>query len=184
MVKIVKRTTKGDVVRAVLETIKFSGFLAVAAVTPNSLKMLESLGISNVKDKGVISNARNRLMRGGYLQRNKDGYLRLTEAGEEKLRKYRLKDYELAVPRFWDRKWRVLIFDIREDRKTLRDKVRNTLVSIGFMRVQDSVWIFPHDCEELIALLKADFKIGKDLLYLVVDKMENDSVFKEYFGLR
>ncbi|HEY4512390.1 MAG TPA: hypothetical protein VJH63_01865 [Candidatus Paceibacterota bacterium] len=182
--KVVRKTTKGDIARAILESIKISGFLAIAAVTPNALQMLEKFGITNFKNKGVISNARSRLVRGGYLKRNEDGYLRLTKAGEEKLRKYRLKDYELVIPRFWDGKWRVLIFDIIEERRALRDKIRNTLASIGFMRMQDSVWIFPYDCEDLITLLKADFKVGYDLLYMVVDKLEGDHIFKDYFKLK
>ena len=52
------------------------------------------------------------------------------------------------------------------------------------MRMQDSVWIFPYDCEDLITLLKADFKVGYDLLYMVVDKLEGDHIFKDYFKLK
>jgi hypothetical protein len=49
--------------------------------------------------------------------------------------------------------------------------------------MQDSVWIFPYDCEELVALLKADFKVGKDLLYMVVEKIENDHALRLHFNL-
>ena len=77
----------------------------------------------------------------------------------------------------------MLIFDIPEKRKSLREKVRTTLVSLGFKRLQDSVWVYPDDCEDLITLLKADFRVGKDLLYLIVDTIENDRVLREYFGI-
>ena len=54
---------------------------------------------------------------------------------------------------------------------------------IGFMRLQDSVWIYPYDCEDLLTLLKADFKVGRDMLYMVVDQLEYDVSLKVRFGL-
>ena len=77
----------------------------------------------------------------------------------------------------------MLIFDVREERKSLRDKIRRTLIAIGFERLQYSVWVYPYDCEDLITLLKADFKIGKDLLYIISDSIENDTWLKKRFNL-
>ena len=57
------------------------------------------------------------------------------------------------------------------------------LESVGFAKLQDSVWIYPYDCEDLVALLKADFKIGKDALYLVVEEMEGERDLKRHFSL-
>ena len=90
----------------------------------------------------------------------------------------------MARPKRWDRKWRILIFDIPEYRKGLRDKIRRTLGVIGFVRLQDSVWVYPHDCEDLIAFLKADFRVGKDMLYMIVEELEGDGHLKRHFGLR
>jgi DNA-binding transcriptional regulator PaaX len=77
----------------------------------------------------------------------------------------------------------MLVFDIPEGRRYIRQKVRNTLRSIGFYRLQDSVWVFPYDCSEFVTLLKADFKVGKDLLYLIADSIEDDIKVKDYFNL-
>jgi len=49
--------------------------------------------------------------------------------------------------------------------------------------LQDSVWVYPYDCEDFINLMKADFKIGKDLLYVVADKIENDKFLAQHFKL-
>jgi len=185
MVKIIKKTTKGDVSKAVLASVKAAGLLAASLVAPNVLQIFGKRGIIDISKRGreIIVRARDNLVRSGCLKKNHKGYLELTNKGKEKLRSYELSDYTLVIPRIWDKKWRVLIFDIPEYRKQLRNKIRNTLISIGFLRVQDSVWMFPYDCEELVALLKADFKVGKDLLYLIVEKIENDHVFRKWFGL-
>jgi len=51
------------------------------------------------------------------------------------------------------------------------------------MRLQNSVWVYPYDCEDLITLLKADFEIGKEVLYVIADKIENEKVLLKDFGL-
>lgn len=183
--RVVGKITKGDVRRTVLTSVKGAGILAMGLIAPNVLQIFGKRGIIHIneREKEIIARARNDLIQNGCLKKDAQGYLRLTEKGEEKLQSYELSDYELVIPKIWDKKWRVLIFDIPEYRKALRNKIRQTLINIGFLRVQDSVWIFPHDCEELVALLKADFKVGKDLLYLIVEKIENDHVFRKWFGL-
>ncbi len=54
---------------------------------------------------------------------------------------------------------------------------------IGFLRIQDSVWLYPYDCEEFVALLKADLHIGKDVLYAVIESIEDDSRIRRHFRL-
>ena len=160
------------------------GVLTVAAVAPNALQALAMLGGRKTKrQKEIITTSRKRLVENGLLTYTTEGFLKLTKKGEAKLRQLELHEYKIKKPKRWDKKWRVLIFDIREERRSLRDKIRRTLVTIGFERLQDSVWVYPYDCEDLITLLKADFKIGKDVLYLIVDKIENDTVLKKQFKL-
>src|SRR3989344_5509248 len=51
------------------------------------------------------------------------------------------------------------------------------------LKLQNSVWVYPYDCEDFISLLKADFKIGKDVLYIIVEKLENDWHLRKFFNL-
>ena len=89
----------------------------------------------------------------------------------------------IAKKRKWDRCWRVVIFDVPERRKGVRDRLRHFMEGCGFVRLQDSVWIYPYDCEDLIALAKADFRIGADVLYMIVERLERDKYLREHFGL-
>lgn len=50
-------------------------------------------------------------------------------------------------------------------------------------RLQDSVWIYPYDCEDLVALMKADLRIGADVLYMIVERLERDKYLRRHFGL-
>lgn len=109
-------------------------------------------------------------------------YARITEKGKRILQ----IESERAVmmkKRKWDKRWRVVIFDVPERRKRIRDRLRRFMDSYGFVRLQDSVWIYPHDCEDLIALAKAEFRIGADVLYMIVERLERDKHLREHFGL-
>ena len=41
----------------------------------------------------------------------------------------------------------------------------------------------PYDCEELIAMMKVELRIGKDILYIIADSVENDRWVRKQFNL-
>lgn len=68
--------------------------------------------------------------------------LRLTDQGREKalLAKMLLEDND------WDGRWRIVIFDIPEKRRGVRDFLRNKLKTWGFTPWQQSVWVCKKNC--------------------------------------
>jgi DNA-binding transcriptional regulator PaaX len=188
MSKSKKRQQK--VVKTILAVIGVAGIISVAVIAPNAVQMLTLFNENKKKrynrtayTKRVIT----RLADQGFIKfENYKGkkVARLTEKGKEKLVLFRLGELEIKRPKKWDEKWRVLIFDIREARRKTRDLLRRQLISLGFKQLQRSVWITPYECEDLVILLKADFKIGKDLLYMSVDYIENDKWLKDYFSVK
>lgn len=182
--KSYQKRRRKNLQKIILQTIGLAGVLSVALIAPNTLQAFAKLGlIKTQRQKEIISNSRNRLIRAGFLYKDKNNFVSLTKKGTVRLRLLEHKDYKIKKPKRWDGKWRVLIFDIPEKRKNTREKVRLTLAALGFKHLQDSVWVFPYDCEDLITLLKADFRIGKDLLYMIVDSIENDYILRNYFNL-
>lgn len=178
-----KRRRKENIQKAVLASAKVAGLLAVALVAPNSIQYLKSIGIiPKRRQEEIILKSRDNLINNGLLK-YKDGFVELTTKGEAKLQLLEMMDWKIDKPKKWDNKWRMLIFDIEERKRPLRDKIRRTLSGIGFFRLQDSVWIYPYPCEDLVNLLKADFKVGKDLLYIIVDSIENDRNLRKLFNL-
>jgi len=179
------RATK--IQKAILGTVAAAGILSVALVAPNALQALKLFGVDKkyLRNKNrSINNSRQKLVEKGLLEYSRDGYVSLTRLGEKALERIRLTDYKVNKPRKWDKKWRMLVFDIKESHRGLRDKVRNTLIAIGFVRLQNSVWVYPYDCEDLITLLKADFEIGKEVLYVIADKIENEKELLNDFDLK
>lgn len=178
-----KRRKRNDLKKIILQTVAFAGVISVGLVAPNVLGAMAKLGLIPVRRQGeYVRSARNRLVVAGMLS-YEGKHLRLTQKGEAHLRKLQLDDFKFNKPKRWDGKWRVIIFDIPEGKRRVRQLIRHTLRTIGFYRLQDSVWIFPYDCEDLIVLLKADFKIGRDVLYMIVETLEYDVPIRNHFGL-
>ncbi|MEK7601705.1 MAG: CRISPR-associated endonuclease Cas2 [Patescibacteria group bacterium] len=179
-----KRTKKNELQRLILKTVQVAGIIGVALIAPNVVGAMAKLGlIPSARQSEIVERASQRLVRTGRLQW-KDSRLRLTQKGERQLRILELRQFSFPKPRKWDNKWRVLVFDIPEKRKALRKKLREVLGMIGFQRLQDSVWVYPHDCEDVIQLLKADFSVGDDVRYMIVDSIERDGELRRQFGLK
>ena len=174
---------KGELQRIILRTVGAVSLLSVALLAPNALQALDKLGIIGRKrQKETILTAQKNLVRNKLLTEHRN-VLKLTPKGEAKLRQLELNDFKFKKPSRWDGKWRILMFDIEENQSVLRDKIRRTLMTIGFLRLQNSVWIYPYPCKNLITLLKADFKIGSELLYITADSIEYDTELRKSFGL-
>ena len=167
----------------ILGTVMAAGLLSVTLLAPNLPQVLKQLSGKKRRYRlDSISRSRDRLIDRGLLLYSK-GFIEVTEKGRLVLNDWERKNYTIHSPRRWDKKWRILIFDIKETRRELREKLRNTLIAIGFKRLQNSVWVHPYDCEDFITLIKTDFKIGQDLLYIIADSIENGRKLKEYFRL-
>lgn len=117
-----------------------------------------------------------------FEERDGRRYARITERGKRVL-ELEMQKVAMTRKRKWDHHWRVVIFDIPERRKSVRNRLRRFMDTYGFIRLQDSVWVYPHDCEDLIALAKAEFRIGADVLYMIVERIERDKHLREHFGL-
>lgn len=169
--------------RAVLRAAESVETLTTAGLCGSVYKMYKILDQAEQRKKyNSILASRKHLIAHGLLKQN-GKFVELTLKGKKLLIEWQKRDYKLPPPQKWDGKWRVLIFDIPESRRETRDKVRNTLRAIGFKKLQQSVWVYPFDCEDFVTLLKADFKIGKDLLYLIAEGVEYDRHLRDHFNV-
>ena len=139
----------------------------------NRLHYIKSV-VRNLADRGLVSLEKN--SRGQVL-------VKLTKAGKAEVARYFHGELVLQKPKVWDRKYRLVIFDIKEWKRGIRDELRRWLLHLGFVRLQNSVWVYPYECQEIVVLLKSKFRIGKEILYLTVDYLENDYWLRREFNL-
>ena len=179
-----KKTRKSKIQAAILISIasggRIGGDLLIKQVADYMLGT--DFSITPPRRSEVVRSAANRLSKKGLLV-FKDGCYSITKSGEKILNDWHGSRYAIKIPRKWDKKWRVVIFDIPEHKKNTRDQVREILMAARFKKLQNSVWVYPYDCEGVIGLMKTDLGIGKYLLYMIVDQIENDRYLRMDFGL-
>jgi len=150
---------------------------------PTSKQMKES----------AIKEAMKRLELSGHIKiirdkhdKNSDGEnykISLTKKGI--LESIRCKVDQRKQQQKWDGKWRVIVFDVLEHRRQIRDLLRNRLKWLGFKELQKSVWIFPYEVrkeiEQILEVCHIDI-IG-DVRFLIVEEMNDDEDLRKDFGL-
>lgn len=178
--KLVRRT---KIQEAILGTIASGGRLGSELIVGQIIENLTGIDYPvSARRNDIILSAAYRLRKSGLIG-FQDGYYYLTGKGTKLLEKWQMSNYLIRKPRKWDNKWRVIIFDIPEKKRRQRTRAREILKAAGFQRLQDSVWVYPYDCEDVIGLMKTDLGIGKYLLYMIVDQLENDRFLRMDFDL-
>jgi CRISPR-associated endonuclease Cas2 len=126
--------------------------------------------IHNLKKRGVVSVRK----KGDKL------FVRLTDKGSLEIL---FAKASIAPDLVWDKKWRVVIFDIPESAREQRDKLRRLLRLNKYYKLQASVFISPYPLNvSAITYLKTTGLL-KYIRILRVDRMDTDSDLRKRFGL-
>ncbi len=180
-----RRRKRQNIQQIVLGVVGAAGVISLALLAPNALQILRVLDKKHrrVKDpRYIIQDATKRLIEKGFLLEDGKGNISVSQKGA---RAVTLLDFgeKYTPPKKWDGRWRLLIFDIREKKRNIRDRLRAFLQRFGFLRLQDSVWIFPYDCEEMVALVRTELNIQYGVLYIIADTIERDQFIRTHFKL-
>jgi len=125
--------------------------------------------LQNQKPKEVtIRQTISRMEKHGFIKKE-NGFYKLSSTGKY-LAQCIIKR-EKIFQKKWDKKYRVVIFDIPEKKKQLRNWLRDELYELKYQKLQKSVFIgkFPLP-DDLIKEIKTK-KINKHVDYLLADKI-------------
>jgi len=104
-------------------------------------------GFKNLEHRGLIKSLGN-------------GRYNFTKKGKIWFRTSLLRYYkDLGVK--WDNKWRLVIFDIPQEFHNKRNRFRKRLKSLGFYKIQKSVFVFPYPCENELAKYCSELNISE-----------------------
>lgn len=115
----------------------------------------------------------------------KDGTIKivLTKDGQQKALEYQFDNIKIKKPEKWDKKWRVVMFDIPEKQKKAREAIRGKLKELGFEELQKSVFVHPYECEDEIEFIVEVFKIRPYVRFLKADSFSNEEQFRLKFNI-
>ncbi len=182
LVEIVNvRKSKINYKEIVLKTILMTTVVSVAVMAPNALQMF---GYLKKKDRHQtnfrIRSHTDQFIKSGHIKMTTGG-LSLTDKGQAELLKF--SDVGFRKRKKWDGLWTIVSFDFPVAKNKIRDAVRFYLKRIGFIQLQKSVWVFPYDCPELIYLVKTEWKLTDELVYIRAKYVSREKKLKEYFDL-
>jgi len=107
----------------------------------------------------------------------------LTEMGRSKILKYDLDKIEIKKPSHWDKLWRLVVFDIPEDKNLGRKALAAKLKELGFYPMQKSVFIHPYECKNEIDFITEMFELAPYVRFLRVKDVDIELDLKERFHL-
>ncbi len=177
---------KGTASQEILHSLVRGGVFVIAAQSPYFWKKVytgkfHSLGFRESQVRDAFSYLRRKKL----LFVEKDGrqiYIRLTPEGEKEAGKFQINKLQISAPQRWDKKWRLIIFDIPEKTRIKREAFRGKLKELGFYQLQKSIWVYPYPCEKEIKLLREFFSLtSRQLRVLEVSKVEDDMSMKKFF---
>ena len=127
-----------------------------------------------------------RLKNGGFIKfSDKDRFV-LTEKGRGVLLKFDIDDLKLPNfnPQKWDGIWRVLIFDIPELTRAIRNLFRGKIQELRFYTLQKSVYVTPVACEKEIDELARSLKIKSGVDIIHASKLgRKELAARRFFGI-
>jgi hypothetical protein len=172
----------GRVERDILKELSFGDFLYSALLSARSTKLFYKLARERATNRYRRKLAIERLKELEFIEERSER-LSITDTGRSAIGTAIESNRKLLETEQWDYKWRIAVFDIPEKYSSLRKKVRDILRNAGFVKLQQSIWIFPHDCEELVRLIKSESRLSEFILYGVLEKIEGSDRLKRIFKL-
>ena len=115
---------------------------------------------------------------------NKDGTTTfvLSKEGREVALTYNLE--EIVIPKTkWDKKWRIVMFDIPEKLKKVRDTLRYQLKKLGFIELQRSVFVIPFECQNELEYIIEFYNIKRFVRFIEAYSIDNELDLKHRFQL-
>jgi DNA-binding transcriptional regulator PaaX len=107
----------------------------------------------------------------------------LTKLGKIFLKRHFILN-ELSIKKVpWDNKWRVISFDIPNEKLSSSHIFRAKLKQLGFFHFQRSVFIIPFPCEKEVSRLSEELEIEEYVHILITERFRNDRLIVKKFKL-
>ncbi len=175
------------IIESVLRASVLAGFTASALLIPNSPIALEKpvkffLGRLDQKEKErqirrvITEMKRQKIVKGSY-----EHGLEITSKGRERLVKLDYDKLEISKPPSWDKKWRIVLFDIPFNKDEKRRDLSEKLKLTGFKLLQLSVWVHPYPCRDELNKICEHLGVAKYVTLIETAHIDHEELLKKCF---
>ncbi len=183
-----RRTDTSLVIDRLLDGLLMLGAVGLSIAAPNSLVALEkplSKFLTGREKQREAARVAKYLKQQKLVtvspQENGRYLVTISDKGASRARLVQLERLEIPKTE-WDKKWRLVMFDIPEKHKTIRDYISKQLRLVGFKQLQRSVFIYPYPVDEFIALIKELFpEVENNFVYLTAEDLDHHNKLVNQF---
>jgi DNA-binding transcriptional regulator PaaX len=136
---------------------------------------------NNKRPKVAIRRTLKRLLEKDMISLGGEQIL-LTKKGKRLLEEANFEDVIHPLDT-WDGRWNLLSYDIPTRQKKVCDYFRRKLIEVGYTQVHKSLWVYPYNYKEEIAVFAHSLDIAPYIMYMQTDSIPNEKHYLEYYSL-
>lgn len=185
-----RNESSSAIIDGILKFLITGGVLSIGLLAPNALEMVDK-PIGKLFDK-FDNHSRERetkrmlsyMRRQGLITFTADDYvhgIRITRKGKKRSDEADIDNIKIPRPIRWDRRWRIVLFDIPERFHYERSSMTRKLRELGFIRLQQSAWIHPYPCRDEVTIISHKYRLNSYVSYLEVTRIDNEQELIKIF---
>ncbi len=113
---------------------------------------------------------------------NNSGELSITAKAKKRLDRAEIEHIFVTKPKIWDKKWRLVLYEIPENKKSQRDAFASKMKQLGFRSLKNSVLVYPFDCQTEIDKIVQYYGITNYIIYAEVAFISSQSALLKKFS--
>ncbi len=119
-------------------------------------------------------------------KRNPNGTFTITlhENGKKRALTYHIHNMRIQKPKKWDRKWRLISFDIPEDERDVRDSLREHLLRLGFYEMHQSFFIHAFECRDEVTYIVELYDVQKYVRFIIATEIDTATELQKFFSIK
>ena len=182
----IKKQRETEVVSKILKIVGIGTLVVVASVLAPTfpyavLRMYLKKKFNKTYSRNELYGAVHYLKRKKFIAYENQRFV-LTKLGNQHLYRKDLNNIVInKIP--WDNKWRVVTFDIPQEKLAARHSLRKRLKSLGFYHFQKSVFIIPYPCERELDELTLALGVFEYVHIFVSYRFRNDETLLAKFKI-
>ena len=178
---------KNELAFDILKGILITGGVLTCLVLPGMAVVLKMFLPKDKKQQYKIERSYKGLIKNKYIEVEelKEGpILRITDRGKEYLMRADFDKLVLTGEKNWDKKWRVVMFDVPEIHHHARRQFSYKLFELGMYQYQKSVYVYPYDCTDVINFAAEFLGIQDSIRQMTLLTLDKTTELKKFYKLR
>lgn len=176
-----------DNINEVLKIIGSAGFSGLSVSAPNASRglspLLRKFPARQVDASRLLYDLKRQALIDVTIQAGQIRYT-LTPAGAYRLQELALDEVRIARPKKWDRKWRLVAFDVPVKQSRQRQKFVAKLQALNFFMLQRSLWVYPFPCFFEVEEIASHYNVWRHCSLMEISQTDKASARKLHSHFR